>query len=319
MSKHAFLIFGLALLITACGGGGRDQETAPGSGGELPEGIQAFSLLGEPLFAPEPSDTALEQYKEAKAVYEQNPDDADAVIWYGRRTAYLGQYREAIEIYTEGIHKFPGDARFYRHRGHRFISVREFDKAVADLTKAGELIEETEDTVEPDGMPNDRNIPLSTLHTNIWYHLGLAYYLQHDFEKAVPVYQKGIQACRNDDMLSAFSHWFYMTYRRQGLKEEAAAAVEPIHADMEIIENQSYHDLCLLYKGEIEINDVYDAKDTGTPANDALAYGIGNWYFYNGNPDQAEAVYREIIAGGNWASFGYIAAEADLARKFSQK
>jgi hypothetical protein len=44
------------------------------------------------------------------------------------------------------------------------------------------------------------------------------------------------------------------------------------------------------------------------------AYGIGNWHFYNGRAAEAEAVFRRIMGGGQWAAFGYIAAEAELAR-----
>jgi tetratricopeptide (TPR) repeat protein len=313
MNKAIITIITLALLLSACGGGDIGKESAEEKAAELPEAAEAVSLLGEPLYSPEPSAAALEQYQDAKVRYEENPNDADAVIWYGRRAAYLGQYREAIDIFTEGITQFPEDARFYRHRGHRYISVREFDNAVRDLEKAGELVEGTEDKVEPDGMPNAQNIPLSTLHTNIWYHLGLAYYLQHEFDKAAPVYHKGIEACPNNDMLTAFTHWAYMTYRRLGQKDQAAEVVKPIHADMEIIENQAYHQLCLLYEGERTVDELYGSSDTGTPSNDALAYGIGNWYFYNGVPEKAEAVFRAIIDGGHWASFGCISAETELA------
>ncbi len=60
----------------------------------------------------------------ALADWERNPDDADALIWAGRRTAYIGRYREAIGIFSEGIARHPDDARMYRHRGHRYLTVR---------------------------------------------------------------------------------------------------------------------------------------------------------------------------------------------------
>jgi hypothetical protein len=44
------------------------------------------------------------------------------------------------------------------------------------------------------------------------------------------------------------------------------------------------------------------------------AYGIGNWHLYNGRPAEARRVFERIIAGGQWGAFGYIAAEAELAR-----
>ena len=59
--------------------------------------------------------------------------------------------------------------------------------AINDFEKAGQLIQGKENEIEPDGMPNAMNIPISTLHGNIWYHLGLAYYLKHDYKKSFEV------------------------------------------------------------------------------------------------------------------------------------
>ena len=120
------------------------------------------SLLGKPLtpLALEPGDEARmrAQLAEAVATWETDRDDADALIWVGRRTAYLGKYREAIDIYTQGIARHPADARMYRHRGHRYLTVREIDRAIADFEKAAELIDGRPDEVEPDGLPNARTV-----------------------------------------------------------------------------------------------------------------------------------------------------------------
>ena len=43
-------------------------------------------------------------------------------------------------------------------------------------------------------------------------------------------------------------------------------------------------------------------------------YGVANWYLYDRQPREAERLFRRVLAGGQWAAFGYIAAEADLAR-----
>ncbi|MGB2908816.1 MAG: tetratricopeptide repeat protein [Candidatus Aminicenantaceae bacterium] len=276
---------------------------------------QAVSLLGEELYAAESSAAALEQYAEAKKNFDQAPESADALIWYGRRTAYLGQYREAIEIYTEGIKQFPEDARFFRHRGHRYISVREFDKAIEDFEQAAALIEGTEDTIEPDGMPNARNIPVSSLHSNIWYHFGLACYLTNDLDNALRAYRAGLLALHNDDNRVSLTHWLYMTLRLLGRDDEAKEALVPIHSEMDIIENSAYHKLCLFYKGELTLEDLSD-PEFSTIMDDAVAYGVGSWYFYCGDRDRAKAVFEEILARDSWASFGYIAAEADYVRAF---
>ena len=161
------------------------------------------------------------KFVEAKADYDKNPNNADVIIWLGRRMAYLGNYKEAIKIFTKGIEKFPKDARFYRHRGHRFITLRCFDDAIKDFEKAAKLVKGKADEIEPDGLPNARNIPTSTLKTNIFYHLGLAYYLKGDFKNALKAYKNCEKFSTNPDMLVATKHWLYMTLRRLGKTKEA--------------------------------------------------------------------------------------------------
>ena len=105
---------------------------------------EATSLLGKPLISPPAPDSVRARLEAdltaARAALERAPDDPDARIWVGRRLAYLGRYRDAIAVFTEGIERFPKDARFLRHRGHRYITVREFDKAIADLERADGLV-----------------------------------------------------------------------------------------------------------------------------------------------------------------------------------
>jgi TolA-binding protein len=281
---------------------------------EVPEGAQALTLTGKPLYPAEPGKETLEQLAEARNNYEADPDDADNIIWYGRRTAYAGDYRGAIDIYSEGIDKFPDDDRMYRHRGHRYISIREFDRAIADLEQAAKLIEGKENEIEPDGQPNAQNIPVSSRHGNIWYHLGLAYYLKHDWENALRAYQNGFNAGRNDDNRVSTTHWLYMIKRRMGDTEGAARFLEVISPDMNVIENFSYHELCLFYKGEIDEQELI-GDDEDTPSGAATAYGLANWYYYNGEPDKAREQLEALLATDSWASFGFIAAEADLATR----
>lgn len=284
-----------------------DDEILP----QVPDGAQALSLFGEPLFSSTPSEAAVENYEAAKAAYETHPTDPDVIVWYGRRAAYKGDYREAIRIFSEGIEKFPDDARMYRHRGHRYISIRELDRAIADLEHASALVEGAPDVVEPDGMPNAKNIPIGTLHSNIWYHLGLAYYLTGDLDNALRVYRIATTNARNDDKIASTTHWLYMTLRLLGRDAEAEKALAPIHADMDILENFVYQQLCLFYKGELA-EDAMTSGDLAT--NDAMEYGIGNWYFYNGQRDKAREVFERLTDSESWSSFGHIAAEADLYR-----
>jgi len=316
-ASAAALAAAVLILLTGCAGGdGSDPREIPGTS-QLPDGAQAISLLGDTLYRPPMSDSVEAELEarlaEARADYEASPDDPDALIWLGRRSAYLGRYREAIEIYTQGIAAHPRDARFYRHRGHRYITVRQFDDAIGDLQRAAELTRGQPDQVEPDGLPNPYGIPRSTLQSNIWYHLALAHYLKHDFERALPAWLECLEVAANDDMQVATRDWLYMTYRRLGRDAEAARALEPIHADMEILENHAYHRRLLMYKGELEPDSLL-ALDAADPVQVATyGYGVGNWYLYNGATERAFQVFRRIIELPNWAAFGYIAAEAELA------
>jgi len=329
--RTLFSLLALAgiLALTGCEAGDEapaDQEetqTPDRIEDALPEGAQALSLLGEPLFPPElPQEaraTREAQLAEALQALEADPEGADALIWAGRRYAYLGEYRKAIEVFSEGIAQHPEDARFYRHRGHRFISVREFDNAIADFERAAELIAGTEDEVEPDGQPNALGIPTSTLHFNIWYHFGLAHFVKGDFEAALPIYETCMEASIHPDSKVATAHWLYMTLRRLGHDEEARSFMAGLDLDAlasDVIESGSYLDLLRLYKASEET----EGTDTDTVYAEsmdgaALGYGHGNFYLYNGRTDEARAVFEEIVAAkSQWAAFGYIAAEADLAR-----
>jgi tetratricopeptide (TPR) repeat protein len=312
-----------AAILLVCGACG--EQSAPPAvedvdGDRRTDGAQAVSLLGEPLRPPDLADDARmgheEKLREAEGRYQESPDDADAIIWLGRRQAYLGRYRDAIATFTEGIEKHPDDPRMYRHRGHRHITVRELDRAIADLGQAAQLIRGTEDEIEPDGLPNDRNIPTGTLHSNIWYHLGLARYLKNDLDAALQAYRACERVSTNPDMLVATTYWLYLTLQRMGRTEEAATALEPITAGMDIIENDVYHRLLLLYRGELE-PEALTSEEGAALDGATLGYGVVRWHEMRGENDQASELASRVLEGPQWATFGYIATEADAARRIS--
>jgi len=276
------------------------------------------SLLGQPLepesMPPEAAARMERQLEQAMVSWAADRDDADALIWAGRRTAYLGRYREAIAIFSEGIERHPDDARMYRHRGHRYLTVREIDRAIADLETAARLMAGQPDAVEPDGLPNARNVPTGTLHSNVWYHLALARYLEGDFDRAAAGFARARDAVANADNLVAASHWLYLSLRRAGRPAEAEAVLQPITPDLDVIENQDYHRLLQMYRGERSAAELLASAGAG-PGGSAVRYGVGAWYFVNGRRRDATAVWRSIVAGPDWPAFGHLAAEAELARR----
>lgn len=284
----------------------------------LPPDAQAISFLGDTLRAFPLAAATRTRYEaqlaDARASYERAPSNPDSIIWYGRRLAYLGRIRESIDVYTRGIALHPDNAWLYRHRGHRYITVRQLDNAIADFERATRLVSGKPDEVEPDGQPNAANTPIGTLHSNIAYHLGLAYYLKGDYARALPVYRKEVAESKNDDRLVSTAHWVYMSLRRLGRDAEGAAFLASLKPRMNVIENETYDRLLRMYKGELSADVVLPLNASGemSVTDATAAYGIGNWHLYNGRRAEAERIFRRIIAGGQWGAFGYIAAEKEL-------
>ena len=270
--------------------------------------IETITLLGDTLVSPDINDgKSFEQFKLAQKNYFENKNSPEALIWYGRRVAYLGYYKEAITIFTLGIKNFPNDARFYRHRGHRYISTRQYDNAISDFKKALELIDGAQDQIEPDGLPNKQNIPLTTLHGNIWYHLGLAYYLKNDMDNASLAFNDRSVTHKYDDNIVSSAHWLYMIYKRQNKIEESNRVLEKISMDMDIIENMSYHQTSLFHKGLIQESEV--------EIDEVALYSIANWYIYEKKDTlKAKEYYEMLFENGNPYSFAYLAGEADFVR-----
>ncbi|HEX2202948.1 MAG TPA: tetratricopeptide repeat protein [Longimicrobium sp.] len=314
MKPASALVLACLLLLPAC---------VRRPGGPAPGRPEAVSLLGAPLYPPELPHEARQrleaQLDTARRAYERNPDDADALIWYGRRTAYLGRYHDAIGIFTEGIRRHPRDPRMYRHRGHRWITVRRFGRAASDLQRAARLARGRPDEPEPDGVPSARGVPRSTLQGNIWYHLGLAYYLQGDFARAAWAFRECLGLAQNDDSRVAAADWLYMSLRRLGREAEAAAVLDVVRPGMDVVENASYLRRLRMYRGELPPDSLLDPAGKDALEVATQGYAVGNWHLYHGRRDEAEEVFWRVTAAENWAPFGYIAAEAELRRTLRRK
>ncbi|MBX2817847.1 MAG: hypothetical protein KTR24_17710 [Saprospiraceae bacterium] len=308
---NVFLVALLGLLVARCGESPSKASVAT----EPARKPDAISLLGKPLYSAEPSEKLLARYEEHRKAYEADPS-ADNLIWLGRFTAYQGKYGEAMKVYAKGIKEFPQDPRFYRHRGHRYISIRKLDLAIADFLEAVRLMRGMPIQVEPDGMPNARNIPVSTLQGNVWYHLGLSYFLKGDYQKANHAYLKCLGTAGTPDNIVSATHWLYMINRRIEQEGMASQYLEAVNAEMDVIENTAYHKLCLFYKGAITEDALTDNADSDAPASDAIRFGLANWYLLEGNRTRAKEILDDILAGDAWSSFGYIAAEADIKTFF---
>jgi tetratricopeptide (TPR) repeat protein len=308
--KTFFGLFLSVIFLSACSSDSSNSDSSPVV--ISLEGVQYF----EPERSPEAQSKLDSNLSVARNNFEANRSEEN-YIWLGRREAYLYHYQEAIRIFTEGIQKYPESYKLYRHRGHRYITVRDFPKAIADLQQAAALMPERPLEIEPDGQPNKFNIPLSSTQFNVWYHLGLAHYLRGDLNDAAMAYRKCMEVSNNDDLVCATADWLYMTYSRMNEKEEAAKVLELIHPDMKIIENDSYYLRLQLYKDLIQPDSLLSVSANTEDVDLALAtqgYGVANWYLCQGDSAKAKELFTKVTAGKHFSSFGFIAAEADLFR-----
>src|SRR5262245_19445398 len=88
-----------------------------------PEGVEYRSL---------PDTDAV---RNARAALDANPRNIARIIDLGVAQSGARQFREAIATFTRGLEIEPDNALLLRWRGHRYLSVREFDRAFADITR----------------------------------------------------------------------------------------------------------------------------------------------------------------------------------------
>ena len=297
--KHLFgiLITMMVGLLAACTGfGNKDEQIASDT---------------IPVLSAADSNVLLAQAALEKDSSEEN------FIWYGRRLGYVNRMQEAIDVFTAGIIQYPKSWKLYRFRGHRFISTREFALAIRDLTQAKKLMVGAPLEIEPDGIPNKLNKPLSTYQYNVYYHLGLGYYFIGQFALAEEAFQECLKLSDNDDLYVASADWLYMIYRRMNDQKSAKAILTSIYDTMDIIENDAYYKRLLMYQGKISPDSLLSVGGEDRDAALTIAtqgYGVGNWYYYTGEPDKAWTIFRKVTSGSSTYSFGFIAAETDLAR-----
>jgi tetratricopeptide (TPR) repeat protein len=310
-----YILIGCLFLACSCGPNVPKQQHAQRSDADLIV-YQGMSLMGDSLTTTIDSASQGPQFAElqvAEDTYDNEPS-LENLIWVGRREAYLGRYDLAIRTFSKAIREFPEAYEPLRHRGHRYISIREFDRAVLDLLKASELMEGSPLQIEADGIPNKLNIPLSNVQFNVFYHLGLAYYLNNDWEKALDAYKSCLEVSDNVDLKVATLDWYYMTLLKMGRKEEALKAISGVRQDDEIIENDAYHKRILLYQGKLAPETLLASDNEDALQYVTQGYGLGNYYLSLGDTTKAVQIFRKVLDTGYWSAFGYIASEMELSK-----
>jgi tetratricopeptide (TPR) repeat protein len=229
--------------------------------------------------------------KSARAAHEADPKNIARLVDLGVALSGARQFREAIATFTRGLEIEPNNALLLRWRGHRFLSVREFDRAYADLTRGGAID--------------------STIY-GIWYHLGIVQYLRGDFAGAAASFAKAQPIAPDAGELAGSTDWLWMSLSRAGRGAEAKAMLDR-RPDSKPVTN-AYTRRLQLYRGEIGPEAVVTPSDTEDVQVATLAYGLGNWYLVQGDKTQARKWFERSIQSGGWPGFGFIVSEVELQR-----
>ena len=273
-------IVGAIALGTALGAA---QTTAPSVQYRSPAGVEYRS---------QPETEAI---RTARAALAAEPKNLARIIDLGVAQSGARQFREAIETFTQGLALTPDNALLLRWRGHRYLSVREFDRAYADLARGGKL--------DP------------TIY-GIWYHLGVVQYLQGDFPAAAGSFAKAQPIAPDSGELQGSTDWLWMSLSRAGRGAEAKAMLDKrpdTRQDLKPVDN-AYTRRLKLYRGEIGPDAVVTAADTDDVQVATLAYGLGNWHLIRGDQAQARKWFERSVQSGGWPAFGFIASETELRR-----
>ena len=227
----------------------------------------------------------------AQAALTADPKNVQRYIDLGVAQSGARQFREAIQTFTRGMAVAPNDAMLYRWRGHRYLSVREFDKAQADLTK---------------GLALD-----STLY-GILYHLGIVRFLRGDFAGAAQMFTRAQPRAPDAGELAGSTDWRWMSLMRAGRKAEAEAMLARRPDSLKV--DNAYARRLKLYRGEIGPDAVITSADTADVQAATLAYGLGNWYLVRGDKAKAKSYFEQSVKSGGWPGFGFIVSEVELRR-----
>lgn len=217
--------------------------------------------------------------------------NVDRIIQLGVAQSGVRQFREAIATFTRGLAIAPENPMLYRWRGHRYLSLREFDRAMADLT---------------------RGFGLDSTNYGILYHLGVLRFAGGDFHAAADAFRRAQGRAPEAGELAGSTDWLWMSLKRAGRGAEADAMLKRRPDSLPVA--NAYTQRLRLYRGEIGPEAVFTPADTSDVAVATLSYGIGNWYLVRGDTAQARRWFERSVASGGWPAFGFIVSEIELRR-----
>ena len=267
------------------------------------------TLIGTPITEPGWSATTratLEKDLEiARAVMAVAPEREDSHIWLGRRLGYLTRNGEAVDVFTTALEQFPESYKLLRFRGRHLARNRQFERAIADYRRAAALVEDVQDSYEPDGIINARHQYLGSYRSNIHYYLGQTSWAVGDYRATLDgmIRAAAESLVQHDDRRVATGFWQYLALRKLGRVDDAQAVVDAIAEDLVLVENHDYYDGVRFFKGTLSEQELL------TRAGLNATFGVAMVHLIEGRTGKAETMLQGLVAG---SSQGYWPAETEL-------
>src|SRR5256884_923544 len=189
----------------------------------------------------------------AESALAADPCNVERIIQLGVAQSGARQFREAIQTFTRGLAIAPTDAVLYRWRGHRYLSVREFDRALDDLTRGSRL---------------------DSTNYGIWYHLGIVRYARGDFAGAADAFARAQRRPPDAAELAGATDWLWMSLSPAGRAAGGGARLGP--RPRPAAAANAYGRRLRLYRGQIGPDDVITAAATRDVAPAAPSHRVGN-------------------------------------------
>lgn len=220
-----------------------------------------------------------------------DPRNIQKFIALGTAQSGARQMQEAVQNFTRAMAIAPNEPMVYRWRGHRNLSVRNFEQAMADLTKG---------------------YGLDSLNYGILYHLGVLRFVLGDYNAAADAFRRAQPRAPDPAELAGSTDWLWMSLQRAGRGAEATAMLA--RRPDSLPTTAAYAKRLKLYRGEIGPDALIAPTDTGDVDLATLSYGLGNWYLVKGDTARAKEQFQRSVRSGGWPAFGFIASEAELRR-----
>ncbi|MDG1857680.1 MAG: hypothetical protein P8I94_01170 [Emcibacteraceae bacterium] len=242
----------------------------------------------------------------AKGVMKIAPERASSYEWLGRRYGYLGMLPQAIEVFSDGLKKFPDSYKLYRYRGRHLARNYQWDQAISDYRIALDLLKNEPDSYEPNGIANALDLTISTFKQNIPYYLGQTSMATGDYETVISGMDEAINVPVHFaymEELIPVTLWKYLALRKLGRDDEAQAELKKVPDEYDLIENDQYHRAVNYLKGN------YTREEFLKIADVIGKYTIAMKDLLDGDKENAIKLFNETTDSG---PRGFWPSEAEL-------